>query len=219
MKANEFLKEAGIGDALKAIAKDPTLLANPKNIPAAANRIEGNRAVQDFTQQLVKVWQNVLDQEQDKMQRAGTAGKISDQEYERLLKGFISKTVMGGGQTNAALDRIITGITTASNRGQTQLVNNLFQDLVSQGLMIRAMSSATAQSQNQNSAPNAQPQNNQPPLRSVAQVKDALGDARIRDAEINQMKAAISAMGIKDPIRTSDPTAKALLQTLGIPVT
>jgi len=216
MKVNEVLTEAGIGDALKAIAKNPKLLANPGNIGAAANRIENEQAVQQFTQQLVKVWKNVLDQEQDKIQRAGLSGKISDQDYEKLLKGFISKTVLAGGQTNTALDGIIKDITTASNKGQTQLVNNLFQDLVSQSLMIRAMSSATQQQQPQ--PQQQQQQQQQAPLRTIDQVKDEFRNSQIRDAEINQMKAAISSMNIQQPIRTQDPTARALLQVLGIPV-
>ena len=216
MKVNEVLTEAGIGDALKAIAKNPKLLANPGNIGAAANRIENEQAVQQFTQQLVKVWKNVLDQEQDKIQRAGLSGKISDQDYEKLLKGFISKTVLAGGQTNTALDGIIKDITTASNKGQTQLVNNLFQDLVSQSLMIRAMSSATQQQQPQ--PQQQQQQQQQAPLRTIDQVKDEFRNSQIRDAEINQIKAAISSMNIQQPIRTQDPTARALLQVLGIPV-
>jgi len=216
MKVNEVLTEAGIGDALKAIAKNPKLLANPGNIGAAANRIENEQAVQQFTQQLVKVWKNVLDQEKDKIQRAGLSGKISDQDYEKLLKGFISKTVLAGGQTNTALDGIIKDITTASNKGQTQLVNNLFQDLVSQSLMIRAMSSATQQQQPQ--PQQQQQQQQQAPLRTIDQVKDEFRNSQIRDAEINQIKAAISSMNIQQPIRTQDPTARALLQVLGIPV-
>lgn len=214
MQINEILTEASIGDALAAIAKDPRILANPGNIEAAANRLRSNRDVANFTQQMLKVWNNLVDQERKKNQSQAQGfdgGRMPIEDYENLLKKFISQTILGT-PTNRGVDMIIQDVVKAAEAGDKNAFKTNWEELVSNALMIKSMTADTTQQQDNTI------DSSTPPPRSVDQVKDALRGARISDAQINQLKAAIASMGIKDAVRTNDRTIRALLTTLGIPV-
>ena len=217
MKVNEVLTEAGLGDALAAIAKDPRILANPGNISAAANRLKGNRDVANFTQQMVKVWNNVVDQEREKRQRQAQGfdgGKIPEEDYVALLKKFVSQTILGT-PTNRGIDLIIQDTVKAADAGDANAFKTNFEELVSNALMIKAMTSAdnvTPQQQSNTTTDQT------PPPRTVSAVQDALRQAKINDTDLNKFKAAIASIGINEKVRTNDPTIRALLTTLGIPL-
>ena len=217
MKVNEVLTEAGLGDALAAIAKDPRILANPGNISAAANRLKGNRDVTNFTQQMVKVWNNIVDQEREKRQRQAQGfdgGKMPEEDYVALLKKFISQTILGT-PTNRGIDLIIQDTVKAADAGDANAFKTNFEELVSNALMIKAMTSADGSTSQQQTSTTP---DETPPPRTVNAVQDALRRAKINDTDLNKLKAAIASIGISEKVRTSDPTIRALLTTLGIPL-
>jgi len=217
MKISEVLTEAGLGDALKAIAKEPRILANPGNIEAAANRLRGNRDVANFTQQMVKVWNNVVDQERKKRQAQAQGfdgGKMPEEDYVNLLKKFVSDTILGT-PTNRGIDLIIQDVVKAADAGDANAFKTNFEELVSNALMIRAMTKTTDSRTQQQPGSTS---NSEPPPRTVNQVVDALNDAGVRKNDLAKIKAAISSLSGIQPIRTQDTTARALLQAMGIPV-
>jgi len=219
MKINEVLTEAGVMDTLKAIAKDPRLLANPKNISATANRLRTQRDVQQLAGQMVKVWNNVVNQERKRLQGAGSDGTIGEDSYQQLLAKFIEKNIVGtkldsinNTTTKQQISKTIQLV--QDNRGTPRQFNDLFSELISLGLVARVQAS----SQTQQEPSVQQTPTDSPPPRSVNAVIDALKDAGVRTAELRQLKAAISAISGIQPIRTQDTTTRALLQALGIPV-
>ena len=218
MKVNEVLTEAGVMDTLKALAQQG-LLSGVNNIRQTANRLANQRDVQQLANQMTKVWNNVVSQERTRLQGAGSDGTIGERQYKELLANFVSKNVVGrdlntiqSSDTKQEISNIIQRI--QDNRESPRAFSELFRQMIIMGLIARMEGGSQQQQQPPG---NQQSTTSQPPPRSVNAVIDAFKDAGIREADLAQLKAAISSISGIQPIRTQDTTARALLQALGIP--
>ena len=217
MKVNEVLTEAGVVDTVKAIMSQPGILADRANFMQTVNKLRTNRDVGQLTLAMIKVWNNVVTKERDRRQGMGGDGTVDDNSYRDLLIQFIEKNLIGGdmsklsSEASQAIGTIINQITDKRmDTNAARLFPALFGQLIGSSLLARAQIGDAQNTTNTGTSSGT------PPPRTARGVADRLRAAGLNDTELGKVRNAIAELGI-DPIRTSDATAIALFQALGIP--
>lgn len=222
MKVNEVLTEAGVVDTIRAIAKQPGLLANPDNIRQTANRMASNRDIAQLSQQMTKVWNNVVSQQRDKLQGSGGDGTIGEQPYEEMLANFVEKNVVGrdlnsiqDAGTKQEISNIIQRV--QDNRDTPRQFNDLFRQLIVMGLIARMQQPGETSTIRPDSAQPEQTRsvgNERTAMRELEQAMDQLG---IRRNMRQQIGGLVSQLGGGESVRrTNNPAVDAFLMSMGI---
>lgn len=222
MKVNEVLTEAGVIDTIRAIASKPGLLADPGNIRQTANRMATNRDVAQLAGQMAKVWNNVVSQERDRLQGAGSDGTIGERQYEQLLANFVEKNVVGrdlNSISDAGTRQEISNIIqrTQDNRSEPRQFAELFRQLIVMGLIARMQEPGqtnTPQPRTTNEPQTRPVSSERAAMRELEQAMDQLG---IRGNMRKQIGGLISQLGGGESVRrTNNPAVDAFLMSLGI---
>ena len=222
MKVNEVLTEAGVVDTLKAIAKNPSLLANPENIRATANKLSTQRDVQQLADQMTKVWNNAVSQERTRLQGAGSDGSIGERQYEQLLANFVEKNIVGrdlnsieDNSTKQEISNIIQR--TQDNRETPREFSELFRQLIVMGLIARMQTpgqSGMSDQQTSDTPGNRLVGNERTAKREIEQALDQLG---IRNNMRQQIGGLVNQLGGGQSVkRTGNPAVDAFLMSIGL---
>ena len=220
MKVNEVLTEAGVMDTLKAIAKNPSLLANPQNIRATANKLATQRDVQQLANQMTKVWNNVVSQERTRLQGAGSDGTIGERQYEQLLANFVEKNIVGRDLnsiqdtgTKQEISNIIQR--TQDNRETPREFSELFRQLIVMGLIARMQVPGPGDTgEPQRPDTNRPVSNERTAMRELEQALDQLG---IRRQMRQQIGGLVNQLGGGQKVqRTGNPAVDAFLMSVGL---
>lgn len=222
MKVNEVLIEAGVIDTIRAIAKQPGLLANPENIRQTANRMASNRDIVQLSQQMTKVWNNVVSQQRDKLQSAGGDGTIGEKSYEDMLANFVEKNVVGRDlnsiedtNTRQEISNIIQRV--QDNRETPRQFGDLFRQLIVMGLIARMQKpsdTSTTQPDTTSADQTRAVGNERAAMREIEQAMDQLG---IRRNMRQQIGGLVSQLGGGESVRrTNNPAVDAFLMSMGI---
>ena len=222
MKVNEVLTEAGVVDTLKAIAKNPSLLANTQNIRATANKLSTQRDVQQLANQMTKVWNNAVSQERTRLQGAGSDGTIGERQYEQLLANFVEKNIVGrdlnsikDNSTKQEISNIIQR--TQDNRETPREFSELFRQLIVMGLIARMQTPGQSDMSNQQTSdtPDNRPVGNERTAkREIEQALDQLG---IRNNMRQQIGGLVNQLGGGQSVkRTGNPAVDAFLMSIGL---
>lgn len=220
MKVNEVLTEAGVVDTLKAIAKNSSLLANPQNIRATANKLATQRDVQQLADQMTKVWNNVVSQERTRLQGAGSDGTIGERQYEELLANFIEKNIVGkdlNSIQDAGTKQEISNIIqrTQDNRETPREFSELFRQLIVMGLIARMQAPGPGNTGNTQTPDTNKPVSNErTAMRELEQALDQLG---IRRQMRQQIGGLVNQLGGGQSVRrTGNPAVDAFLMSMGL---
>ena len=220
MKVNEVLTEAGVMDTLKAIAKNPSLLANPQNIRATANKLATQRDVQQLADQMTKVWNNVVSQERTRLQGAGSDGTIGERQYEELLANFVEKNIVGkdlNSIQDAGTKQEISNIIqrTQDNRETPREFGELFRQLIVMGLIARMQTSGPSDTGEPPRPDTNRPVSNErTAMRELEQALDQLG---IRRQMRQQIGGLVNQLGGGQSVkRTGNSAVDAFLMSMGL---
>jgi hypothetical protein len=221
MKINEVLTEAGVMDTIKAVAQQG-LISGTDNIRQTANRIASNRSVQQLADSMTKVWNNMVSQERDRMQGAGSDGTINGKRYIEMLTKFAGTNVVGQDinniedtNTKNEINNIIQRI--QDNRESPKAFQDLFKQMIVMGLIARTQQPASSDmgnTQTPNTTDNRPVGNERTAKREIEQALDQLG---IRNNMRQQIGGLVNQLSGGQAVkRTGNPAVDAFLMSMGL---